>query len=59
MLDDHLVKEQALFDKKILFYLVALVNPWFWSKIGNYPFVFGQNPLEIMLDDHWGRKQAT
>ena len=27
MLDDHLVKEQALLDKKILFYLVALVNP--------------------------------
>ena len=43
MLDDHLGKEQALLDKKILFYLVALVNPWFWSKIGNYPFVFGQN----------------
>ena len=48
--EDHLVKEQANPDtKKYWFYIVVIptffegVNQWFWTKIGNFLFVFKQN----------------
>ena len=45
MCDEHLVTKQ--------------VNPWFWTKIGNFLFVFfNKISLEIMPHDHLVRKQA-
>ena len=47
MVDDRLDKEQAHLDKKYWFYRSLLywdffegVNPWFWTKIGHFLFVF-------------------
>ena len=42
----------------ILFFLKG-VNPWFWLKMEiSSLYVFGQMDLEILFDDHWGRKHA-
>ena len=45
MSDDHLVQKQALLDDtKNQFLIIAIlkffkgVNPWFWSKTGNFIF---------------------
>ena len=46
MFDEPLVKKQD--------------SPWFWTKIGNFLFVFFYNKIsrEIMPHDHLVRKQA-
>ena len=47
MFDDHVVKEQAHLDKKIVIShschtetFFEGVNPWFWTKIGNFQVFF-------------------
>ena len=48
MFDDHVVKEQAHFDKKIVILnschtgTFFEVNSWFWTKIGNFHNEFSQ-----------------
>ena len=63
MFDDHWGRKQALFDyenlaitKSPYWDFFKGVNPRFWLKIGNYPFV--RNSLEIMTDDHLVKSQA-
>ena len=67
MFDDHWGRKQALLDYKNLAItkpsysdFVTGVNPRFWSKIGNFLFVFffGKISLEIMSDDLLVKNQA-
>jgi len=63
MFDDHVVKEQAHLDIKIVILhscrtetFFEGVNPWFWTKIGNFNNVFFFN--KISLKNYVVRKQA-
>ena len=63
VLDDHVVKEQAYLNKKIVILpschtetLFEGVNLWFWTKIGNFDVFFFLN--KISLKKYVVRKQA-
>ena len=64
LFDDHQVKTQALLDYKNMdftqmsYWLFKVVNHDFGQKLDIISLFFDKMGLEIMVDDHWDRKQA-